>query len=155
VLEVVASGAAYGGKGGWALIRVSGSPGVQPIGGDSVESSTGTLRGWVDISEPPSGGLPDPLLLLGPWHGGPVRLIVGEAGSRSTSSELMFTFDMASSEVSAGAPICSGELTPVGLLVGVDGDRDGHRTGTGITLEAVLRELSELGLDHLVRTHLA
>jgi hypothetical protein len=155
VLELVAERVVRGGPGGWALLRVSGSPGVQPIGGDSVESSTGTLRGWVDMSPPPSRPLSDRLLLLGPWRGGTVRLMIGEAGPVSTPSELLITFDLPTSEVSAGAPICSGDLTPVGLLVGVDLDRDGQGTSLGIKLEAVLTDLSELGLDHLVRTALA
>ena len=64
------------------------------------------------------------------------------------------TLDLRTSDVSAGAPVYSWNLAPVGLLCGAD-NADGDSTYLAITLHAVLADLTRQGLDHLVRTLLA
>jgi hypothetical protein len=151
--EAVATGGPSDDVAQWALLRVAGSPGVQPIGGDLVESATGTLRGWVDLSSSDPGQIPDRVLRLGHEEAGTTRLTLGAGLEASADPGRYFHHDLPSSAGTAGAPLCAPDLTPFGLQLGTGvGSLEG---GTGVRLAAVLDDLVQVGLDHLVRTTLA
>ena len=151
VHEVVASRNDRDAGDGWALLRAGGSPGVQPIGGDAVESSTGTLRGWFDLSQSRSEPPPDRLLALSPGSRGSAQLFRSRSRPAPEHSGDFLTLDLHGSDVRVGAPVYSRGLAQVGLLCGVD-DTGPETTGLVITHDAVLADLTRQGLDHLVRT---
>ncbi len=151
--EAVATGASDDDAPEWVLLRVAGSPGVQPIGGDQVESATGTLRGWIDLSSSDAGRVPDTLLRLSHEEDGTTRLTLGAGHEASADAPRHFRHDLPTSEGAAGALLCAPDLTPLGLQLGVGGGTS--EDGRAIRLGAVLDGLVEVGLDHLVRTSLA
>ncbi len=141
--------------GGWALLRVSGSPGVQPVGGDAVESSTGILRGWVDVARGrPSEESPG-LLLLDRPPAGPLRLEVGRAARDGASPGDRVYHRLPTSPASAGAPIFADDLTPLGVHLGVGLDPARPELGVALRLASVGVSLRDLGLGHLLETRLA
>ncbi len=151
VHEVVASRNDRDAGEGWALLRAGGSPGVQPIGGDAVESSTGTLRGWFDLSQSRSGPPPDRLLTLSPGSRGSAQLFMSRSRPAPEQPGDFLALDLHGADVREGAPVYSRGLAQVGLLCGVD-DTGPETTGLVITHDAVLADLTRQGLDHLVRT---
>jgi hypothetical protein len=154
VVDVVATGPTTGGPVGWALVRVGGSPGVQPIGGDRVESSTGTLRGWVDISRADLRAVTGELLCLSPDYLGSLVLTTGQAVVEGPS-ESHLLLDLPTSPEAAGGPLLGPDLTPVGVHLGFGFDPNHPDAAIGVTLGSVLEDLSDQRLDHLVRTALA
>ena len=155
VHDVVAADSSRGAGAGWSLVRVDGSPGVQPVGGDAVESSTGTLRGWVDLARPDAVPTSEEVLVLGvgPGNGtgASVRLLASRV--RAAGRPGLSAIDPPDPDVHPGAVVCSWEMVPVGLLCGTAPDRGAADLVLG--LDAVLADLARLGLDHLVRTSLA
>jgi hypothetical protein len=154
VHTVVAADTGRGTGAGWALVRVDGSPGVQPVGGDAVESSTGTLRGWVDLTRshavpPPSGEA----LVLGAGAETSVRLRTSRVHAAPGGPGL-FAIDRPDPGLHPGALVCSWDMDPVGLLCGT-GDPEAGAHGVVLRLDAVLADLARLGLENLVGTSLA
>jgi hypothetical protein len=154
VHTVVAADTGRGTGAGWALVRVDGSPGVQPVGGDAVESSTGTLRGWVDLTRshavpPPSGEA----LVLGAGAETSVRLRTSRVHAAPGGPGL-FAIDRPDPGLHPGALVCSWDMDPVGLLCGT-GDPEAGTHGVALRLDAVLVDLARLGLENLVGTSLA
>jgi hypothetical protein len=154
VHTVVAADTGRGTGAGWALVRVDGSPGVQPVGGDAVESSTGTLRGWVDLTRshavpPPSGEA----LVLGAGAETSVRLRTSRVHAAPGGPGL-FAIDRPDPGLHPGALVCSWDMDPVGLLCGT-GDPEPGTHGVVLRLDAVLVDLARLGLENLVGTSLA
>lgn len=157
VRELVAAQAGLpdDGVAGWALLRVAGSPGVQPIGGDAVESETGMLRGWVDVTRRSPAEGPGIVLVLGAPPRGSLELSAGRTEDLcGHASSGWFEHDVPASSSFAGAPIFSGDLTLVGLQLGAP-HPDRPEVGTAISLSAVRDDLRQRGIWYLLDTSLA
>ena len=69
----------------YALLRVDGAPGVQPIGAARAESSA-QLRGWIDVSDRPAVSTGAPVLMMAHRSGGPLQLSAGRLVGRSSDT---------------------------------------------------------------------
>lgn len=142
--EVVCRGA----KLDYALMRVYGSPGIQPIGGPT--GSGGTLRRWIDLSDPPDIGPGSPLVMVSYAYEratatvgqGPVISLTGDSVGYAINTEAG----------SSGAPCFTQDLRLVALNTGQDARRSAN---VGVLASAVLRDLRDRGFGHLLGMPLA
>lgn len=134
------------GEHGYALLRVEGSPGAQPIG-DSSSESRAQLRRWIEVSEKPpilvAGGA---VLLLHHSMGGPLRLSTGRILSWHDS---LFHHDAATEPGSSGGPCFDEAFALVGLHSGAQFEGPGRKFG--IPMRAIVADLSRKGLDREVQ----
>jgi hypothetical protein len=134
----------------YALLRVDGAPGVQPIGGARAESSA-RLRHWIDVPDHasmPPGGV---VSILGYESGGRLRLSTGALVDRSTD-QTRLVYDNASSPGFSGAPCFDANLRLIGLHLGTE-----RRTKTsfGASIEASFTDLDKKGLGYLLHAKLS
>jgi hypothetical protein len=123
----------------YALVRVHGSPGVQPIGGGWAGPG-GTLRRWIDAGHPPA-IQPGAKLWMLQYQ----QALMVSFGTVIALDEDSVDYSMNSGRGSSGAPC----FTRDGELVALHS----HATGAanrGVLISAVLRDLRELGLDRLL-----
>src|SRR5262249_27889106 len=146
---LVAGGAFVAPSGGlgYALVRVAGAPGAQPVGGSRAESSE-RLRQW--ISSPEGILLPDrkeQLLILMHGSGGPLQLSLGVVTDLSLDGQrLLYNNDTGPG--ASGAPCFTRDLQLVGMHLTTD--RAGR--GLGVTMAAIAADLERKGLGGALRT---
>ncbi|GAB2677977.1 trypsin-like peptidase domain-containing protein [Thalassiella azotivora] len=119
------------------VLRVAGSPGTEPIGGDSAEPDA-PARGWVPLpAEPPAVVPGSPLTLLHHPTGAELRLDTDPEGLLgATDDGTRLRHRLRTGPGSAGGPCLDGELRLVGVHVA-----RGRRSGTGRATPAhLLRE---------------
>lgn len=132
----------------YALLRVHGSPGIQPIGGPT--GSGGTLRRWIDPSDPPDIELGSPLVIVSyAYERAAAR--VGQ-GPVTGLSEDSVSYAINTEPGSSGAPCFTQDLRLVALNTHSDPRRSAN---VGVLVSAVLRDLRGRGLGHLFGTPLA
>lgn len=131
----------------YVLLRVHGSPGIQPIGGPT--GSGGTLRRWIDLSYPPDIELGS-LLVIVSYAYERAAARVGQ-GPVTGLSENSVKYAINTENGSSGAPCFTQDLSLVALHTGSDPQRSAN---VGVRISAVLRDLRGQGLDHLFGTPL-
>jgi hypothetical protein len=99
------------------------------------------------------GQVPDRVLRLSEEDDGTTRLTLGTGREAAVDARRYFHHDLPGSVSSVGAPLCTPDLTPFGLQLDVAAGSPDN--GMGIRLAAVLDDLTQVGLGHLVRTALA
>ncbi len=110
---VASENAPAGGGLNYALLRVDGAPGVQPIGAARAES-TARLRGWIEVPERPAVYPGTPVLIMGHPGGEPLRVSVGQlVGLSSDGAQL--TYDNATTGGLSGAPCFNADLQLIGV----------------------------------------
>jgi hypothetical protein len=135
---------------GYALLRIAGSPGAQPIGGARAESSE-RLRQWIELPAAATVLRPDDqLLIMMHQHRAPLRLSLGRLTGTSPDGQRLF-YDNASGPGSSGAPCFTQDLQLVGMHLGAD--RRG--IGNGVMTAAILADLERQGLAGAARTRFA
>jgi hypothetical protein len=134
---------------GYALLRVDGSPGAQPIGGERAESSE-QLRQWIQVPDPPRlVNQGEQLLIAGHPAGKPLQLSIGQALGTSPSGARL-RYDVATLPGSSGAPCFTRNLELVGMHLG----NDQHLgPNFGVSIEAIVADLDRKGLGPLLGTH--
>ena len=135
---------------GFALLRLAGSPGAQPIGGERSESQA-QLRRWIEVPDPvPLVNKGDVLFILHHPEAGPLRV---STGTVAASDEQTLYYDHRTAPGSTGAPCFSLNLELVALHLGYRANPEDGRAPAGafgIRLDAILRDLHKQGLDKLV-----
>ena len=132
----------------YVLLRVHGSPGVQPIGGGT--GPGGTLRRWIDVSEPASIRPGSELVMVGYARERPPALTF-DRGAVITLRDDRVVYTIESEPGASGAPCFTPGLELVALLTHQNNDPDAPRTASvGVLLSAVLRDLRDHGFGHLV-----
>jgi hypothetical protein len=132
------------GNGDFALLRVDGSPGAQPIGGTTAESAA-QLRKWIELPQVfalLSKGTP--LAIAHHPRAGPLQISFGQV---EAIHPLSYSLDTAPG--SSGAPCFDARsLEPVALHMGRD---PATQMSWGLELGAVLKFLENRKLDNWVR----
>lgn len=143
---------------GYALVHVAGAPGALPIGGSRSES-TGALRSWIHVSNPPPDCEPGMGLVMVDYPlGQPLRMDLQQnavLGISQDGGRVYYRLD--ASPGSSGAPCFTVNLDLVAFHVGtsmVDG-RAPRDARVGVLLSAVLGQLDQKGLGGLLGTVMA
>jgi hypothetical protein len=143
---------------GYALLRVDGAPGGQPVGGPRTESH-GDLRRWINIPvTPPSLEIGDPLAIVQHPQGEPLQMSFGANAVAGFSTDGARMYHMlATLPGSAGSPCFNLQLEPVAFHIGTSGaDRQAlSGAGVAVLLSAVMDDLREQGLDDMLTTPFA
>jgi hypothetical protein len=132
---------------GYALLRVAGAPGAQPVGGWQAESSE-RLRQWINS---PSGTLlperKDQLLILMHRSGGPLQLSLGAVTHLSLDGQRLF-YNNKTGPGASGAPCLTRDLQLVGMHLAADR----ADLGFGVTMAAIAADLERKGLGRVLYT---
>jgi V8-like Glu-specific endopeptidase len=134
---------------GYALLRIAGSPGAQPVGGAGALSSD-RLRGWIEF--PPSLAFPvvqERIVVLGHPEGKPLQISMGQVIAISSDRRLLH-HDADTSSGSSGAPCLNEDLQLVGMHLGTDRS---FGPNFGVTLSAIVEDLENKKLGQALRTH--
>ena len=132
----------------YALVRVDGSPGVQPIGGGT--GSGGTLRRWIEVGEPPNVRVGDQMIMVGYAREDPPTSTL-DRGEVTALGEDRVTYTIETRPGSSGSPCFTKGLELAGLntLRSTDGSR---ARSTGVLMSAVLGDLRSEGFGELLGT---
>jgi hypothetical protein len=131
----------------FAVLSVRGSPGVQPVGGVSVESS-GTPRGWIElldwVARPVVGS---GLVIVHHPTAGPLKLTAASDAVAGFSDDGARLYHRLPTEPgSAGSPIFDTRLQLVGVHLG---------TGYGVLTRMISARLGAEGFGEAVGSTLA
>jgi hypothetical protein len=135
---------------GYALVRVAGSPGAQPIGGSRAESSE-RLRQWFRLPDAPM--LPhsgEQLLIMMHQGGGPRELSMGRVTDISYDGQRV-RYDNKTGPGSSGAPCFTPDLELVAMHLGADHSGQAF----GVTSAAIVADLNRKGWGHALQTSFA
>jgi len=132
----------------YALLRVHGSPGVQPIGGPT--GPGGTLRRWIDLSDPPDIRLGSPAVMVS--YPRALATAVAGQGEVISLSDDSVGYTINSQPGSSGAPCFTQDLRLVALYTRSE---PGRSAIVAVPVSAVLRDLRDMGFGHLLGTPLA
>jgi hypothetical protein len=138
---------------GYALLRIREAPGALLIGQRT--GTAGQLRRWMELSGP------FPRLRVGtslsivhrPLAEGSLTLTKGEGAVRGFSADGTRVYHALQTVAgSAGSPLLTADLDPVAFHVGLPPADPAapHGSGVAVLLEAVLDDLRERGLGHLL-----
>jgi hypothetical protein len=134
----------------YALLRVGGSPGVQPIGGNL--GPGGALRRWIDVSDPPDIGPGSQLVMVGYARERPPAPTL-DRGAVVAVRDTSVVYAIQSEPGSSGAPCFTQELELVALNTRrSDGPAVPRGASEGVLVSAVRRDLSDQGFGHLLGT---
>jgi hypothetical protein len=137
----------------YALMRVHGSPGVQPIGGGT--GPGGTIRRWIDVADPPDIRPGSVLVMVGYARKRPPTLTL-DTGEVVVLGDDSMAYTIRSEPGSSGAPCFTQELALVALNTRRADAPDVPRAASaGVLVSAVLRDLRGQGLGHLLGQALA
>jgi hypothetical protein len=133
----------------YALLRVEGSPGVQPVGAGRAEYGA-RLRGWITMtSASPHSEEDKSILVVG--HG---LVFTGQlVGRRPFEIQKVIFYDAVTAPGSGGAPIFDSNLRLIGIHLGAQSK--GRGFGFGMAIDAILASLELKGLANLVQAKLA
>ena len=122
----------------YALLRLEGYPGAEPVGGRHSASSA-PMRGWVDLLASVADPTPQmPVLILQHPRGGPLQLSMGHVLETSPTR----IWHAANTEPgSAGAPCFGPEWKLMGLQ-----SAGGPKWNEAIRISAIVRSLERQGL---------
>ncbi len=135
----------------YALMRVHGSPGVQPIGG--VTGPGGTLRRWIDVTKPPGISLGSQLLMVGYARDRPPAVIFHRRGEVVAVRDDSVVYAIENEPGSSGSPCFTPDLKLIALHTRRS---DTPARSVGVLVSAVLRHLHDQGgLDRLLGKALA
>jgi hypothetical protein len=138
---------------GYALLRVDGAPGGQPIGGSQTESG-GALRRWIEVphwAPDPQPG--DALAIVQHPHGEPLKLSYSEQGVIGMSRDgVRLYHKLETAAGSAGSPCFDSSFEPVAFQLGTAGVDVGAPAGSrvAVLLSAVLADLDRRALPGLL-----
>jgi hypothetical protein len=120
----------------YALIRLDGSPGADPVSGRDI-------RGWMDLAaEPPRLTERVPLLILQHPSGAPIKLAQDSDGVLSVNSnQTRVTYGVNTLYGSSGSPCFTWDLRLAALHHAGGGPRFGAGRNEGIPIAAVTRHL--------------
>ena len=133
----------------YALLRIDGQPGAQPIGGMAVESGA-ILRKWIELPSSFPVMLPGVALVIAHYRESrPLEMAFG------TVAELQpLRYRISTGPGSGGAPCFDARsLEPVALHLGRESID--HVMSYGVELDAVIKDLEERGLGHLLYAQFA
>jgi hypothetical protein len=132
---------------GYALLRVAGSPGAQPVGGG--RGTSRRLRQWLTLS--PKAPRPEPqdsLFIMMHAQGGPWKFSTGPVlDVAADGTRLRYLNDTAPG--SSGAPCLSRDFELVGMHLGTNpdsGSRPKEAWGFGVPVAAIAADLERKGL---------
>lgn len=139
---------------GYAIIRVDSSPGAQPIGGASDES-TAALRRWMEVAEHPPQVTPgDGLLMVHYPDGKPLQLATSGEGVVGLSKDYTRVYHRLDAlPGSSGAPCFNFDFDVVAFHIGygVYAERDvPGEVGLAVLMAAVQEDLRRRGLGELL-----
>jgi hypothetical protein len=132
----------------YALLRLAGAPGIEPIGGDRAEPTAET-RGWIELSRRPV-DLPagSPVLILHHPGAGPLVINAESDGIVGlTPDGKRLRYKVPSEPGSGGAPCFDWTWTPIAIHLGRFNDDLNLRQG--VPIAAVLADLDRLGLRRM------
>lgn len=134
----------------YALLRVGGSPGVQPIGGGP--GPGGALRHWIDVSHAPRIHQGDQLLMVGYARERPPALTI-DRGAVAALRDDSVIYAIRSEPGFSGAPCFTRDLELVALNTRRADDPAAPRTASaGVLMSAVTGDLGAQGFgDFLYR----
>jgi hypothetical protein len=132
----------------YALLRVDGAPGVQPIGGGL--GPGGTLRRWIEALPPHPIGEGEELVMIGYARRRRSALTV-DRGAVVALQEDSVVYTIRSEPGSSGAPCFSPDLDLVALNTRmVDYPGPSRTASAGVTMRAVVRDLLRHGFRSLL-----
>jgi hypothetical protein len=124
----------------YALLRVAGAPGSEPVGGDRAEPGA-AARGWIELSQAAEPKPDSPLLVLHHPAAGALAASLGRVVDMTgDGTRLRYRTDTAPG--SAGAPCMDASLN----LVAMHQSREAEGVGVGLRMSVVAPRLEELGL---------
>ena len=139
---------------GYAILRVSNSPGAQPIGGTRAEASA-ALRRWIEVTGRTSPVEPgEGLIMVHHPAAGPLELELDPNGVVALSPDkarVYYTLNTAPG--SSGAPCFNYDFDLIAFHIGLSPYADSaapEGVGVGVLITAVLRDLNERGLGELL-----
>jgi hypothetical protein len=140
----------------FAVVSVQGSPGVQPVGGVSVESS-GTPRGWIElpgwVDRPMVGS---GLVIIHHPTAGPLKLTTASDAVAGFSNDGARLYHQLPTEPgSAGSPIFDARLQLVGVHLGWTPDALTAPLGFGVMADVIVDRLRAAGFGDAVGSTLA
>jgi Trypsin-like peptidase domain/Effector-associated domain 1 len=137
----------------YALLRVDGSPGVQLIGGGT--GPGGTLRRWIDVSDPPDIRKGSGLVMIGYTRERALALTV-DRGAVVALRDHSAVYAIKSEPGSSGSPCFTEDLVLAALNTHRNDAPDAPRTASvGVLMSPVLDDLRAQGFGHLLGMPLA
>ncbi|EFH88938.1 effector-associated domain EAD1-containing protein [Ktedonobacter racemifer] len=130
----------------YALLRIQGSPGKDPIGGERAELSA-NLRGWIDVPRHPVPIIPQsPLLILQYVEDQPLNFSRGTTGIIGIDpSGTRLASHVDTGPGSAGAPCFNEKWELLALHHSVIFLKDGKRVNEGTLISAIVNQLQKKG----------
>lgn len=131
----------------FALVRLEGVPGREPIGGERAEPGA-PPRGWIyiDPAEAMHARLPDQVMLLFYPPGQPLNLVISsESRVRMSNNGTRIYYNLETGAGSSGAPCFNSNWELMGLHVGAAPNGSGE--SYGVPAAAIIAQLQRLGLD--------
>jgi hypothetical protein len=126
----------------YALLRIAGSPGTEPIGGDTAEPGA-AARGWITVPRRPFDLVPgSPLFVLHHSHGEPLQVAAsmeGVIGMDPTGTRLRYKTDLQAG--SSGAPCFDANWE---LIAMHQANQEG--TGQGLPISTLVQDLKARGV---------
>lgn len=140
----------------YAILRVSNSPGAQPIGGARAEASA-ALRKWIEVTARPPLVVPgEGLIMVHHLATGPLKLELDPKAVIAISPDNARVYHtLITDPGSSGAPCFNYNFELVAFNSGLRSHIDSaapQRMGVGILMGAVLQDLKERGLGELLST---
>lgn len=135
----------------FAMVRLDGVPGREPIGGERAEPGA-PARGWIAVQPAKAVQMPAPkqVLMLHYSPGESLKLVMStDEAIRMNDQRTRLYYNIGAESVSAGAPCFDANWELVGFHSGLSPDHSGE--SYALTVSAVIGELQRAGFDVLGR----
>ncbi len=134
----------------YALLRLEGFPGAEPVGGDRAEPGA-PKRGWIDVPPEPYDFQPDtPLFIVQHPSGQPLKLAFdAEAVQEVNANRTRVSYRIATEAGSAGSPCFSNDWDLVAMHHAARIER-GAKLNQGVPISTIRARLARRGLLDLL-----
>ncbi|MFZ0747778.1 MAG: effector-associated domain EAD1-containing protein, partial [Pyrinomonadaceae bacterium] len=133
----------------YALLRLDGVPGREPIGGEKAEPEA-PPRGWIHLSDGEELKVADPMLVLdwAPDRG--VRLIISQTGVKTNETKECFYYRLDNMPQATGAPCFNSNWQLVALHAGKRAMPRRSKDSLGISVAAIVSSLQSRGISDIL-----
>jgi hypothetical protein len=133
----------------YALLRLNGVPGREPIGGEKAEPEA-PPRGWIHLSSGEEPAAADTLLILDWASDTGVRLIISQTGVKADETNNRFYYRLDKTPQATGAPCFNSNWQLVALHAAKRTTSRRSKDSVGISVAAIVSSLQSRGINDVL-----